>query len=43
MLLTKKYFKNYQMLAVGGCVVIAILVGSVQTGLIVKNIKKHSR
>ncbi len=40
MLLTKKYFKNYQMLAVGGCIVIAILVGSIQTGFIIKSVKQ---
>ena len=42
MLLTKKYFKQYQMLAVGGCVVAAILVGSLQSVMIVRAIRKNT-
>ena len=42
MLLTKKYFKQYQMLAVGGCVIMAILVGSIQSMFIVQAIRRNS-
>jgi uncharacterized membrane protein len=35
MLLTKNYFKKFQYLVVGGCVVIAIIVGSIQSAFII--------
>lgn len=43
MLLTKKYFNNYQLFAVGSCIVMAILVGSIQTGFIIRSIKRYSK
>jgi hypothetical protein len=42
MLLTKKYFRRFQYAVVGACIVSAVLVGSLQSALIVRAFKKNN-
>jgi hypothetical protein len=42
LLLTKKYFKNFQYFIVGGCILSAIVVGSAQSYLIVRAIRRNT-
>jgi len=40
LILTKKYFKKFQYGVVGFCVFAAALVGSIQTGFIIREVGK---
>lgn len=40
MWVTKKYFSNFQYMIVGACVLSAIVVGTIQSAFIIKEIKK---
>lgn len=40
MILTKNYFKKFQFFIVGGCVLAAIIVGSIQSAFIITKVKK---